>query len=206
MTKKYFTLFPVFSLLVLSSGTAFAVNMPDKWGDQMERFKERVREEKNVDLGPDGLPKVVKEKREKLCNNIQGKMDERWAKYYDRRMERLGDYKNGTALLEKRIAFFKGKGLDTGTLETDVTTLTTLIGEYKTEYTNFLTLLEKAKTLPCANHEGEFLPNLKAAKDQWVIVKQKADTIRDYYKNTVKKHLQDLRAQLEVEITETEEE
>jgi hypothetical protein len=187
MTKQCLKLFPTLAILVFFSQVALAqeAGVKDKWAEQALKWKEnfKVRSDENT----------IKEQRDKLCNNVQGRMDERWNKYYSRRMERVASLDKGTKTLERRIEFYKGTGLDVTNLEADLVALKALVGEYKTEYMKFLDLLEGAKTLPCANYEGTFLPKLKSAKDQWLVVRQKTDSIRDYYQVTVKKHLEELR-------------
>jgi hypothetical protein len=190
MTKQYLKLFPILAILVFFSQTTLAqeAGVKDRWAEQALKWKEnfKVRGDENT----------VKEQRDKLCNNAQSRVNERWNKYYSKRTERVVSLDKGTKILEKRIEFYKGEGLNVTNLEADLVALKALVGEYKTEYMRFLDLLEGAKTLPCANYEGEFLPKLKAAKDQWLVVRQKTDSIRDYYQATVKKHLEELRAQL----------
>lgn len=181
MNKNYFLVLPTVATMFLATQSVQALVKldSDKWAAQSARLKEKLNEQ-----------------REKVCKNTQARINERWEKYYAKRADRVDNMDKGLTLLESRVSFYKSKELDTTSLETDITALTGLVGEYKTEYLKFLNILEGAKTLPCANYEGEFLPKLKAAKDQWLVVKQMADSIRDYYRINVKKHLEELRAQL----------
>lgn len=210
MNTKYSLLIPAVSILVITSRAVYAVEKQnnnvgrvvqnvDKWAEQALKWKEKFKGGENLPIGLGERTNKIKEQRDKICKNTQDRVNERWIKYYEKRLSRVESMDKGIKSLEKRIEFYKGKGLNTANLEADLVALKTLVGEYKTEYIKFLDALEGAKTLPCANHEGEFLPKLRAAKDQWLVVKQKADSIRDYYQGTVKKHLEELRAQLPVE-------
>jgi len=215
MAKKYFSLVPVVSIFVLTSQVVLAqealgvqdssdrrlslekvTSRVDRWSEQALKWKEKFKAGTDLPVNSVERANKIKEQRDKICKNAQERVNERWAKYYDRRMGRVENMDKGIMSLEHRIEYYKGKGLNTINLEADLIALKALVGEYKTEYLKFLDALEGTKTLPCANYEGEFLPHLKLAKDQWAVVKQKADSIRDYYLGSVKKHLEELRAQL----------
>lgn len=209
MNKKYFSLIPAVSILIITSHAVYAVEKQntnvgrvvqnvDKWAEQTLKWKEKFKAGANLPIDLEERTNKIKEQRDKICKNTQDRVNERWTKYYEKRMNRVESMDKGIKSLEKIIEFYKSKGLNTANLEADLVALKALVGEYKTEYLKFLDALEVAKTLPCANHEGEFLPKLKAAKDQWLVVKQKAESIRDYYQGTVKKHLEELRTQLPV--------
>ncbi|MFA5776084.1 MAG: hypothetical protein WC988_00805 [Patescibacteria group bacterium] len=224
MNKKYLSIIPALSILVFISQTTYAVDRQgtaigsaavkkvtatiDRWAEQTHRLREKLKGGENLPIDLEERTNAIKERRDKICKNTQDRVNERWNKYYARRTDRVENMDKGLKVLEKRIEFYKGKGLDVSNLELDLVALTSLVSDYKTAYVEFLDLLEGAKIIPCANYEGQFLPKLKEAKDQWLAVKQKADTIRDYYRNTVKVHLEELRAQLLVEkkIDGTEEE
>jgi len=214
MNKKYFSLIPAVSILIFAPRAVYAVEKQntgvsvDKWAEQALKWKEKFKGAENLPTNMQERVSKIKENRNKICKNAQERVNERWSKYYARRTDRVENMDKGVKILENRIEFYKGKDLNVANLESDLVVLKALVGEYKTEYLKFLDALEGAKTLPCANYEGAFLPKLKVAKEQWVVVKQKSDSIRDYYRGTVKKHLEELRAQLPVEnkIKETEEE
>lgn len=210
MNKKHLTVISVVLTFVFVVQPVHGLVKPnlDKWAEQSVKWREKFKDEVNLPSGVGDRTTAIKERREKVCQNAQGRVNERWSKYYARRTDRLENMGKGIKVLENRIQFYKDKGLNVSKLEADLIALKALVDEYKTEYMKFLDFLEGAKTLPCANHEGEFLPKLKEAKDQWIVVKQKADAIRDYYNDTVKPHLQELRAQLlstEKKVNETEE-
>jgi hypothetical protein len=215
MNTNYLKLISTASILVLASRVALAQTPPegagkakfedkvtekvDKWAEQAQKWIEKWR-----DKGTLGANDVIKEKRTKICAATQEKVGVRWQKYYDARMNRVENMAKGVVTLQKRIEFFKTKGLSTTELETDIGTLEKLIGEYKTAYATFLAALEKAKNLPCANYQGEFLPKLKEAKTEWAKVGLAAQVIKDFYGSDIKPDLQALRVQLDEKITETE--
>ena len=219
VNKNHLSIIPAVLIIFSVSQVAHAVDRQksavekvtanvDKWAEQALKWKEKFKGGENLPVDFEERTNVIKERRDKICKNVQDRVSERWSKYYTRRMDRVENMDKGVKILENRLEFYKGGGLNVANLESDLVALKALVGEYKTEYMKFLDLLESAKTLPCANYEGDFLPKLKTAKDQWLVVKQKADSIRDYYRGTVKKHLEELRAQLPAEkkIGGTEEE
>jgi len=112
-------------------------------------------------------------------------------------MNRVENIERGVLALQERVEYFKENGLNTSKLEADIATLQELIGEYKTAYADFLTALEEAKSIPCANYEGKFLPELKEAREAWTIVRAKFQAIKDFYLSNIKPDLVELRSQLE---------
>ena len=208
MNKKLLVISFFALSLVCFTSVARAAPNSDKWVEQKQKWTEKWLEHNRwVESLPLGIGKKldIQDAKEKICKSVQGKVGERWNKYEQKRLHRVDNFSKALTILERRIEFFKDKDLDTGKLETDLLHLRGLIDDYRAEYTEFLDMLETAKLIPCGNSEGEFLPALKEAKEQWSVVKQNADSIRDYYRETVRVHLQELRVQLEDKVGESEE-
>ena len=215
MNKNYFFSIPTVSILALST-TTFAVGKPetagnpagttraqdkvvqkmdtklDMWTDQAQKWTEKWQ-----GTLKENAQEKINQAKERICTATQNRVGARWQKYYDARMNRVENMERGVLALQERVEYFKEKGLNTSKLETDIATLQQLIGEYKTAYTDFLTALEEAKSIPCANYEGKFLPELKQARDAWTIVRAKFQAIKDFYLSDIKPDLVELRSQLE---------
>lgn len=219
MNKKYFSFIPSVAILALTSQVVLAQSMPDartgtgrglqedklsekmdKWTEQAQKWADKWKD--NLETGAND---VVNQGRERICKAAQDKVGVRWQKYYDARMNRVDNMEQGILAVEKRVEFFKSKGLTTTELETDITTLTNLIAEYKKAYTAFLNALEEPKTMSCANYQGQFLGKLKIAKNEWGVVQTEAQTIKDFYQSDIKPDLQALRAQVAEQNLESEE-
>jgi len=164
----------------------------DKWTGQAQKWAEKWQ----GTLKEDAQDKISQAK-ERICTATQNRVGVRWQKYYDARMNRVENMERGVLTLQERVEYFKDKGLNTSKLEADIATLQELIGEYKTAYADFLTALEEAKTVPCANYEGKFLPELKEAREAWTIVRARFQAIKDFYLSNIKPDLVELRSQLE---------
>ncbi len=164
----------------------------DKWTDQAQRWTEKWQGAMR-----EGIQDKVNQAKERICTATQSRVGARWQKYYDARMNRVENMERGVLALQERVQYFKEKGLDTSKLEADITTLQELIGEYKTAYREFLSALEEAKTIPCANYEGKFLSELKEAREAWEVVRAKFQAIKDFYLSHIKPDLAKLRSQLE---------
>lgn len=214
MNKKYFLSIPTVSILALSS-TTFAISKPemagtpvgavraqdkvvqkmetklDMWTDQAQNWAEKWQ-----DALKEGAQDRINQAKERICTATQSRVGARWQKYYEARMNRVENMERGVLALQERVEYFKQKGLDTSKLETDIATLQQLIGEYKTAYTEFLTALEEVKSIPCANYEGKFLPELRQARDAWSVVRAKSQSIKDFYLSDIKPDLAELRTQL----------
>lgn len=166
-------------------------NKADQWSNQVQKWNEKWQ---------GALKEQVQEKinqaRERICTATQNRVNARWQKYYDSRMNRVENMERGLLKLQERVQYFKEQGLDTKKLEADIVTLQQLVNEYKSAYTQFLNALEEAKTIPCANYEGKFLPELKQAREEWLVVRAKAKAIKDFYLSNVKPHLLELRQAL----------
>lgn len=209
MDKKYLSLIPGLSILALVSHTAFAVPAempgaragtgvnPDKWAEQSQKWLEKWNSQVANET-----PEV---KKEKVCNATQKRMTERWDKYVTGRTNRADNLAKGVEKLKSLSVKFAAKGLVVTELNNDITTLEGLVADYNTAFNTFMTALQKAKDMPCANYQKEFLPQLKAAKYEWTKVKAAAVKIRDFYQSDIKPDLQALRVQLDKEISEDSE-
>lgn len=219
MTKKHLSLIITASTFTLASQTVLAqtqkldtvkpatdrlqvtvAQKPDNWENQAKKWLDKWQ--KDLKSSTDEL---VSQTREKICITLQGKVGERWQKYYNMRMSRLDSLENGVLALQERIEYFKAQGLNTSELEGDVTSLQGLVDEYKVAYTEFLDALEEAKVLPCKNYQDRFLPELKEAKDTWLEVRAKSQNIKDFYQSDIKPDLQALRVLLKDKNLESKE-
>jgi len=215
MNKKSSKLIPALLSLILfpqiafaqtsvqGQGKATAVRAQDKVVQKMEtkldmwtRQAQKWAEKWQGTLKEDAQDKINQAK-EQICTATQNRVGARWQKYYDARMNRVENIERGVLALQERVEYFKENGLNTSKLEADIATLQELIGEYKTAYADFLTALEEAKSIPCANYEGKFLPELKEAREAWTIVRAKFQAIKDFYLSNIKPDLVELRSQLE---------
>lgn len=207
MNKNFLSLISAVSILIVSTGVARAVSIPDKqvkpdrWNEQSERWKEKFK------VGQ--KPGFDKEASTRVCTNIQERVNARWLKYSTNREEKVANYDRGIKILGKRVEFYKSKGFsgeELANLTSDKAELEGMIAKYKSLYATFLTALGEAKTMPCANYQGKFLPELKEAKTAWADVLAQAEVIKNFYRDTVKPHMQELNAQIEDKVKETEEE
>jgi len=215
MNKNYLFSIPTVSILALST-TAFAVGKPETVGNPIDSARDQdkivQKMETKLDMWTGQAQKwaekwqgtlkedaqdKVNQAKERICTATQSRVGARWQKYYDARMNRVENMERGVLALQERVEYFKEKGLNTSKLDADVATLQELIGEYKTAYNDFLTALEEAKTVPCANYEGKFLPELKEAREAWTIVRARFQAIKDFYLSNIKTDLVELRSQLE---------
>lgn len=164
----------------------------DLWTEQAKKWAQKWQ-----GVTREGAEDKAKQVRERICAATQDRVETRWQRYYDARMNRVQNMERGILTLQKRVEYFREKGLDTTKLEADIAKLQELVSEYKTAYADFLTALEEAKSIPCANYEGKFLPELKQAREAWDVVRAKARAIKDFYATNIKPDLMNLRSALE---------
>lgn len=85
--------------------------------------------------------------------------------------------------------------VDVTTLKSQLTTWSGLIKDSQNKYDAFTAFLRTAGTQVCSDRDG-FAENLETAKVMLDEFKHSLEKSRDYYKNTIKPSLQDIRGQV----------
>ena len=69
------------------------------------------------------------------------------------------------------------------------------IAKFGTDYSQFISMLEETETHACGDGSGNFLGALQGAHTQLGIVRDDITDIKNFYRNTIKADINDLRSQ-----------
>ena len=185
MNKKYLVLSLVTTALLAASNVVFA---------------------EETATTPKTTPKTeamekVKENRAQRCETVTAKVDERINKFDENRQDhgiRHQKIVNGVTNIVNRL---KDRGFDVTKLEADLKDLNTKIVNAAKDYEAFVNILRDTKTVVCGQSQGQFASKMEAAKKQLTVVRADTKDIRDYYINTIKADIKEVRAQKPVKTT-----
>ena len=227
MPKKFFVFT---SLLFLVVSTTYALSIesassipPRKSSETIEEYKIRVRAEKQQyieeykkqlqeqkQLKVDGIGeadgdevKTREQVRERVCENIEEKIDLRVARFEENKDTHVEKYNRLKERLSGILTSLQDKGYDVDELSDDLVELEELILDYAQAYSDFIDSLIFTRGFSCGESEGDFRDSLRESKELLVLVKQKRAAIRDFYKDVIRKDIKELRQQAE-EIAQSE--
>ena len=142
---------------------------------------------------------LISEKKEKIeaakCANIEQKIQSRISKFNAGKVRRISAFNNmkrRLTVLEVKLA---AKGYDTSKLKADLAVLNSKIDKFLTDYAANNAALSETKKFACGKSEGEFRAQLLESKDLLATVHADSKDIKEYYANTVKPDLQEIKKQ-----------
>lgn len=146
---------------------------------------------------------AMKDLKDKKCELITSRVDERVGKFDNNKGLHQQQYAKLKERLSNLITKLNEKGYDTSKLSSDLSTLNSKIEKFGTDYKTFTDKLKESRTYVCGASEGQFKTKLEEAKDLLKVVKQDSVDVRNYFKNTIKPDLQDLKNQRHEKKSET---
>lgn len=166
----------IFSSLIvfLSLKVSFALPLLDS-----------IQLNKNIDILSIFQTKC-KEKETRIKNrigNFEAKK-ERHMEIYNKLQDRL----------EQKITRWKEMGYDTDKLETDLEELNTMVDEFVAEYSDYIDTLRGAQGIVCTS-DDDFDTAVEEAQDDLQDLREKASEIKNFYYNTIRPDILDLKEQ-----------
>ena len=210
MLKRILT---AFILLLLLTSVSQAV---ENGSDTIESFKDNIKRDNFgiIDEFKNSINQNKEDKREEIvkrvCNHLEDKVDLKVARFEANKNIHVEKYQRLKNRLMGVLDKLEDKGLDISQLEEDLETLDELIKDYAKAYEDFVESLRFTKGYACGESDGDFKDALKEAKEKLAVVKRLRREIRDFYVNTIRKDIKDLRKQAsdlrEVEESDSSEE
>lgn len=162
----------------------------EKREDRRRNRKEKIEERKAK------REERQAERREKRCEIINKRIQIRISRFKERKDRHAERYDKVKERLTRIAQKLEDKGYDTSKLTDDLKTLAQMIKEYFEEYIKFISLLSNIpKTRVCKESKNTFRDTLSTVKEQVKIVRSKRKAIKEFYKNVIRKDIQELRNQ-----------
>lgn len=133
------------------------------------------------------------------CKNSQGKLTSTSSRIKGVKGSRDKVYGNLVERLTKLSEKIKAKGLDTSTLDGQITELKKKIDAFKTSIAEYEQTIADLVAMDCAADPEAFKAALEAARTGREALVAEAKAIKDYVNNTIKPTLKDLKKQLETQ-------
>ncbi len=181
-------LLSLFLFSVLSFSTVYAHEGFDHYSDLTSPKTNR-----------EGTAAALKEKRAEMganrCEGLEQKIDNRIEEFNNNKARHIEAYTQMVIKITNAIKTLEDKGYDVSKLREDLQTLNTLVMDYKDLFTEFIDLLVEARQYPCGESEGKFKEALQVAFAKLKEVHAKRVEIREFYKNTIRPDIKELREQ-----------
>lgn len=130
------------------------------------------------------------------CAQIQKKVQSKTSEFNSEKEKHLSVYTNLVNRINKFIARFDEKKIDTSTIKSHEAELQTKIGKFKEDYAAYIAKLGESKNLTCGHSEGEFKGTLLEARTLLQTVHADAADSRTYVRTVILEDIKNLKAQL----------
>ncbi|MEK7183964.1 MAG: hypothetical protein AAB701_00380 [Patescibacteria group bacterium] len=130
-----------------------------------------------------------------VCQRSEQRIETRVNTLTAVRTRRIAAYGNSVERYQKLVDRLDEAGYDTTKLREDAKEFNRLVLAFGEAFTAHLDALKATQAFPCGESNGEFLRSLDAARDKLRAVREAADAIRDYWRNTIRPDLQAIKNQ-----------
>ena len=127
------------------------------------------------------------------CSRITERIDTQIESYNLTKDKYLNIYTSVGDAVSIRLDNLENKGVDVALLRTDLQTLGSLNAEMGSSYDQFIAELTQAKEFGCGTSESEFAQQMQSARQQLLVVRQKALDVKEYIFNTLRPDLRNLK-------------
>jgi DNA repair ATPase RecN len=144
----------------------------------------------------------MQDRMQKRCDTLNTRIDERITRFEANKDKHLTHYADLVAKISEILQTLEAKGYDVAAAEAHVATLEGMISDYAAAYTEFIDLLVATQDIVCGESDGAFKGGVQSARDQLKVVHQKRMAVRDFYRNTLRVSLREIRSQVPVVVIE----
>ncbi len=138
---------------------------------------------------------IRKAVREARCTIAEERINLRIDRFSSLRQDHVKLYQAIVERLKTLADKLDKEGYDTAKIRADYKVLNDKIAKRATDYATFISKLEATKQYACGESEGKFVDALKDSRSYMEIVQKDTQDIREYYKNTIRADIKELRAQ-----------
>lgn len=141
------------------------------------------------------LKQIKLETAEEKCARITKNIENRTAGFDENKDRHYEAYKNLKDRMEKFLAKLTEKGYDVTEFKADLTVLNTKIQKFADDYAAYQAKLGETKEYACGHSDGDFKAKLGEARVLLKTVREDSKDIKNYYLNTIKPDLKEIRKQ-----------
>lgn len=134
---------------------------------------------------------LVTQRCERITTNIQSRID-RFNSIADQRVATYEKVKERVKGIEEQLA---AAGYDTSELQNALVELDALIVEHWNQRKAIIATLQESQEYACGESEGEFKSRVQASRDQVAALRESGMAIRDFFRDTIRPIIQELREQ-----------
>lgn len=160
-------------------------------------LKERVEEAKQK--AKTALDAAAQKRIEDRCESAQKKVTTLETIVGERAKRRNTAYDTLLDRLNNLVTKLQAKNVDTTELEQEIATLEMKIAQFKTNLTTYRQSISDLSSLACKDDPSAFKSLLEQARAQRETVKTDAEAIKEYFKETIKPTLEEIRTALEAQ-------
>ncbi len=130
------------------------------------------------------------------CKIITSNIERQITKYDENKNDHFKRYYNLRDKLSRAISVLTAQGVDVTTLTSDLAQLEDLLAKFSTDYAAFIDSLKNTQNFGCGTSDGEFSAALETSRTKLATLRQDALEIRNFYKDTIKTHILEIRREL----------
>lgn len=133
---------------------------------------------------------------QKACKTKEIKIQNRITSFNENKEGHIVRYSTLKDRLLQKLDNWEDMGYDIDQLREDYSELDEKVKKFATDYTTYISELEDTQNLACNSSSGEFADALSGTRDALRIVREDARAIRQFYQNTIRPHILELRDQI----------
>jgi hypothetical protein len=155
----------------------------EEWKQHSEEVFSKIEDRRDKKLDRCEAVETKLKERETEDNRLQGKHREQYTKLVDR--------------ITDLITRAKAGGYDTTALEAELVVLKAKIATFNTDKDSYIAALKASQDDVCGKSEGEFKDAVVGARTEREQLKDSAQAVHDYVKDTIKPTIRALKKALE---------
>ncbi len=195
---------PFITILLVSFITpkAFAKNLENPSLTNQLQNSEKVTQNLQEKTQNQGLENAIQNREEimqKACEKTQEKIRKRVSQFAENKKGNVEKYQKAKNKVADTAKKLRARGFDTEILEADIEEMDVLIKQYANQYQLFIDTLEESEENTCGGSQGEYANKLRLAQGYLKQARETRRSIWDFYRNTLRKDMFELRKQIEQE-------
>lgn len=142
----------------------------------------------------------VNRKDDNNCAAVEARIDARIKNYDQSRDRQLQAYLNVRERINRIILRLDALDVNTTELRVDLKTLDSKIAKLRTDYGAYIVALREVRVYSCVTANTDFTGELKEARQILTTVQTDIKDIRDYYHNTIKSDIREVKIEGRTEL------
>ncbi|MBP6943037.1 MAG: hypothetical protein KBB55_03260 [Candidatus Buchananbacteria bacterium] len=154
----------------------------------------------NADVNVNVNSDQVNRKDDNTCAAVEARIDARIKNYDQSHDRQLQAYLNVRERINRIILRLDALDVNTTELRVDLKTLDSKIAKLRTDYGAYIVALREVRVYSCVTANTDFTGELKEARQILTTVQTDIKDIRDYYHNTIKPDIREVKIEGRTEL------